>query len=57
MRAASASAETEAANGADSGDYCMPAELKVDNSSHEAFTIIRLTVQDYPGAKPLTQVP
>jgi len=25
-------------------------EVRVDNTSHEAFTVISLEVQDYPGA-------
>lgn len=32
------------------GDYCMPSEVEFDNTSHEAFTVITLEVQDYPGA-------
>ena len=31
------------------GPFCVDSEVRVDNSSHEAFTVISLEVQDYPG--------
>ena len=31
------------------GDYCMPSEVVVDNTSHESFTVVTLEVKDYPG--------
>ena len=30
---------------------CRCSEVRVDNTSHEAFTVISLEVQDYPGAR------
>lgn len=34
------------------GEYCMPSQVEVDNSSHEAFTVVTLEVKDYPGEDP-----
>ncbi len=31
------------------GEYCMPAEIDIDNESNDRFTLVTVSVKDYPG--------